>query len=153
MHGDPKLNNVVFDPETGEGKALVDLDTLARMPLVLELGDAFRSWCNPSGEERAGPSFELPVFEAALEGYARGSDGLLRPEERDALVAATATIMLELAARFARDALEESYFGWSPERFGTRGDHNMMRAHVQRELAGALLAVRTDAEAVVSRRL
>jgi Ser/Thr protein kinase RdoA (MazF antagonist) len=44
VHGDPKISNVVFDPATEEALALIDLDTLAKMPVVLELGDAFRSW-------------------------------------------------------------------------------------------------------------
>lgn len=153
VHGDPKLNNVVFDPATGAGVCLIDLDTLARMPLVLELGDAFRSWCNPGGEDTLPGRFDLALFEAAVAGYGGAAGHLLAPEERDALVTATATIMLELAARFARDALEERYFGWDPARYPTRGAHNLLRARVQRSLAGALLAQRDEAEAAVGRIL
>ena len=153
VHGDPKLNNLVFDPDTGEAICLIDLDTLARMPVALELGDALRSWCNPGGEDALPGRFELPLFEAAVEGYARGADGLLTGPERGALVTATATIMLELSARFARDALEERYFGWDPARFASRGAHNLLRAQVQRSLAHALLAQRGAAEAVARRAL
>jgi hypothetical protein len=35
---------------------------------------------------------------------------------------------LLLAARFAADALDESYFAWDPQRFASRGEHNRVRA-------------------------
>ncbi|MCA9553967.1 MAG: phosphotransferase [Myxococcales bacterium] len=153
VHGDPKLNNLIFDPATGEAICLIDLDTLAEMPIVLELGDAFRSWCNPGGEDTLPGRFDLALFEGAVAGYATGAPGLLSPDEVAGLVTATATIMLELAARFARDALEERYFGWDATRYPTRGAHNLLRARVQRSLADALLAQRDAAEAVVRRAL
>ena len=49
--------------------------------------------------------------------------------------AATLTITVELAARFAADALAESYFGWDSERFGSAGEHNHVRARSQLGLA------------------
>lgn len=152
VHGDPKLNNLIFDPDSGEGRCLIDLDTLARMPVVLELGDAFRSWCNPAGEDGA-PTFDLSLFEGALVGYGLGAPGFLQAAEADALVRATATIMLELAARFAKDALLETYFGWDATRFGTRGEHNLVRAQSQLGLAKSLLDRRSEAERIVKQNL
>src|SRR5690606_35767203 len=46
VHGDPKISNIIFAPDD-RALCLVDLDTLGRMPIALELGDALRSWCNP----------------------------------------------------------------------------------------------------------
>ena len=57
-------------------------------------------------------------------------------------------IALELAARFARDALEESYFGFDPA-FGGRGEHNLLRARGQAALARSVAANRSTLEAVV----
>ncbi len=153
VHGDPKLNNLIFDPDSGEGRCLIDLDTLARMPVVLELGDAFRSWCNPAGEDEGAPTFDMSLFEGALAGYGVGAPNLLQRAETEALVRATATIMLELAARFAKDALLETYFGWDAQRFGTRGEHNLVRAQIQLGLAKSLLDRRSDAERVVKQHL
>lgn len=153
VHGDPKLNNMVFDAETGDGLCLIDLDTFARMPVGLELGDAFRSWCNPTGEDATGPRFDHDMFASALEGYAEGSEGLLSADEVDGLVGSAATIMLELSARFAADALEERYFGWDASHFSSRGEHNRRRAEVQLALAEDLLAARGDAERSVRRHL
>ena len=112
VHGDPKISNIVFEAATDRGICLIDLDTLARMPVALELGDALRSWCNPSNEDAREAAFSEPLFAAALEGYADETQGLLLPEEAAAIPAATLTIATELAARFCADALREQYFAW-----------------------------------------
>lgn len=144
-HGDPKLNNVMFAGATGadaeRATGLIDLDTVAPMPLHLELGDAWRSWCNPKGEDETEARFDLDVFEASVAGYAAGGPRLFA-DEREALVFGVEVISLELAARFLADALNESYFGWNPERFSSAGDHNLARARGQWSLHEAALATR-----------
>lgn len=147
VHGDPKASNLLFDPATEEAVCLVDLDTMARMPTILELGDAFRSWCSTGREDDRQSDFDLERFEAAVAGYANGSSGLLATEEQDALVSATETIATELAARFLQDALEERYFGWNRERFPSRSAHNLVRARNQLALARAIRRQRGAAEA------
>lgn len=138
VHGDPKISNLLFD-EKDRGLALVDLDTVGPMALPLELGDAIRSWCNTStaGEDDARPGFSRALFDAAIEGYAEGAAGGLSGEERDAIAPTAIRIMIELAARFAADALEERYFGWDPSRFERRGAHALLRARGQLALAAA----------------
>ncbi|MCA9494553.1 MAG: hypothetical protein KC621_31715, partial [Myxococcales bacterium] len=71
-----------------------------------------------------------------------GEDGL-SDEEWASIVPGVERICTELAARFARDALEERYFGWNP-RFGGRGEHNLLRARGQAALARSVRA-QTDA--------
>lgn len=150
VHGDPKVSNLLFD-EDGQGRAVIDLDTVARMALPLELGDAFRSWCNPKGEDAAAARFDLELFQGAVEGYAAATGRELSEEEQGALVGGTATIMVELAARFCRDALEERYFGWDPTRHATRSAHNRVRAAGQLALAEDLADRRAEAEGAVVR--
>lgn len=145
VHGDPKISNFIFDPDTDEAIGLVDLDTVASMPIVLELGDAFRSWCNPLGEDTTETTFSLPFFRAAITGYARGAPDLLPADEWQALPDATLTIALELAARFAADALQENYFGWDSARFENASQHNQIRAAGQLCLAEC---VRSDLKAL-----
>ena len=55
----------------------------------------------------------------------------LNGDERRALLLGPEWISLELAARFAADALRENYFGWDPTRFPSRGAHNLVRARGQ----------------------
>ncbi len=149
VHGDPKISNLLFDRRTGRGIAVVDLDTLAKMPLPLELGDAFRSWCNPGGEDSSKVKFSLDLFGAAVAGYAGIARSFIAEPERRSIVPATETIILELASRFAADALNERYFGWDPARFRTRGEHNEVRARGQLVLARSLASLRAEAEAIV----
>lgn len=42
VHGDPKISNLVFNPDTGAGVCMIDLDTLTHMPLPLEMGSTLR---------------------------------------------------------------------------------------------------------------
>jgi hypothetical protein len=64
-------------------------------------------------------------------------------------VAGFAAVAVELASRFCRDALEDRYFGWDPERFASRAEHNLVRAAGQLELATRVLAARSRLEAAV----
>ena len=150
VHGDPKISNLVFDELTDDALCLIDLDTLAPMPIILELGDAFRSWCNLRGEDNVEAAFSLPLFRSAVSGYARDAGGFLNETEWRALPAATLIITVELAARFAADALVESYFSWDSERYGTAGEHNQIRATSQLSLARSIQAQWAALEEVVT---
>lgn len=147
-HGDLKFNNVLFagatPPASEQPRCLVDLDTVGPMALAFELGDAWRSWCNPHGEERADARFDLAIFEASLAGYLEGLGRPLTDGERRALLLGAEWISLELAARFCGDALFESYFGWDPKRFAGRGEHNLLRARSQWALHLATSACRDE---------
>lgn len=149
VHGDPKLSNVRFAAD-GSATCLVDLDTLARMPIAIELGDAFRSWCNPAGEEGEA-DFRVDFYEAGLAAYAATVGDRPGPDERDAIPALVETIAVELAARFCADALNESYFGWDRRRFPRAADHNLLRARSQLALARSIRARRPALEAAVRR--
>lgn len=149
VHGDPKINNILFEPDSDEAICLVDLDTVTRMPLPLELGDAMRSWCNPASEDDRYGEFALPLFRDAMDGYAEVARGWIQRDEWSAIVEATHTILVELAARFCADALNECYFGWNPERFGSRTEHNQVRAAGQLTVAESLVAQSQDLEAIV----
>lgn len=139
VHGDPKISNFIFTSDDTEVKCMVDFDTLNRMPVYLELGDALRSWCNPSGEDTTDGYFSMAHCRAALRGYARHAGMLLTREEWLAIPTATLTIYLELAARFCADALNEDYFSWDAGRFGSHSEHSEIRARGQLNAANSLL--------------
>ena len=119
------------------------------MPIMLELGDAFRSWCNPLAEDEPGAEFSLLIFRSAITGYARATQGLLSENEWRTIPAATLTIAVELAARFCADALNENYFGWDATRFRTASEHNQARTRSQINLARSIDAQHTRLEAEV----
>ncbi len=149
VHGDPKISNVLFDPD-GRARCLVDLDTLARMPIAVELGDAFRSWCNPAGEDGQA-SFDLEFFAAGLEGYADAIGALPGADETAAVPEMILTICVELAARFAADALNESYFNWDRASYPSASAHNLVRAQAQLDLARVVAGQRAELEHITLR--
>jgi Ser/Thr protein kinase RdoA (MazF antagonist) len=151
-HGDPKFNNIRFAgpeaPAREQAVCLIDLDTVGPLALAYELGDSWRSWCNRNGEDSALAAFDVATFTAAATGYRDGRGRGFTADEQRALVLAPEWISLELAARFAADALVESYFGWDAARFSSRGEHNLVRARGQWSLHRQLLESR-DARARV----
>ena len=142
IHGDLKVSNLLFSGDEVVG--VLDLDTMARASLDVELGDALRSWCNTATEDDLAPQFDLATYQAARAGYLEVAGGWLTAAEVAAIGPGVERICLELSARFAADALNESYFGWNPERFVTRGAHNLARARNQLGLARHVASVRGD---------
>jgi Ser/Thr protein kinase RdoA (MazF antagonist) len=125
--------------------ALVDLDTVGMGTMAFELGDAMRSWCNPSGEDAEHVRFDLRIFAAAIAGFRAEADRLVTPDEKAAIVTGLETVCIELAARFCVDVFEDRYFGWDPARFPSRRAHNLVRARGQLALGRQVAAVRSDA--------
>lgn len=144
-HGDLKLSNLRFDAE-GRGLCLLDLDTLSLQPIDVELGDAWRSWCNPVGEDGTDTRLDLELLAAAVSGYR--ASRTLSAEESAGLVFAVERIALELASRFCRDVVEDCYFGWNQTRFPSRAAHNLHRALGQLNLARSAAAQRSAVEAL-----
>jgi Ser/Thr protein kinase RdoA (MazF antagonist) len=153
-HGDLKFNNILFagsrPPDDARALALIDLDTVGPLPLAYELGDAWRSWCNRAGEDDENAALDLEIMGASLDGYRAGLGRALGADERRALVLGVEWVSLELAARFAADALAESYFGWNAARFPGRGEHNLVRARGQWSLHQVLVATRTARAAMLA---
>jgi Ser/Thr protein kinase RdoA (MazF antagonist) len=134
-HGDPKFNNIRFAgseaPAHDRAIALLDLDTVSALPLWTDIGDAWRSWCNRRSEDDPEPELDVVRLESALTAYLSALPVELDAGERESLAYGLEWISLELAARFATDALEECYFGWDATRFPAAGEHNLARARAQ----------------------
>ena len=145
VHGDLKISNVLFRRGPLRAAALVDLDTVGMGTMAFELGDAMRSWCNPSGEDAEHVRFDLRIFAAAIAGFRAEADRLVTPDEKAAIVTGLETVCIELAARFCVDVFEDRYFGWDPARFPSRRAHNLVRARGQLALARQVAVVRSDA--------
>ncbi len=140
IHGDLKVSNLLWQGDAVCG--VIDLDTMARSSLDIELGDALRSWCNTGTEDDDAPTFSAATFSAAMQGYLSVAGSWITPQERAAVAPGVERICLELAMRFAGDALREDYFGWDPSRFASRGLHNLARARNQLGLARDVAAKR-----------
>lgn len=151
-HGDLKISNILFDDDW-HAICLVDLDTVNRMAWPLEMGDALRSWCNPRTEEQLAASLDLDILKAVMNGYASAAPRWLTNDEMETLIGGLARICLELSARFLADALRESYFGWDPNAYATRGDHNLARGRAMAALYYDVMTKRPAAELIVREQL
>lgn len=149
VHGDPKISNVLFDGPHAVG--LIDLDTCNRHTVLVDLGDAVRSWCRDGGEDED-ERFHLDRFEAILDGYAEAGPALTA-EERAHLAGAGRLITLELASRFARDVLEDEYFAFDATRYPDRRSHNRARTRSMLYLADDMRARHAECARLVERHL
>lgn len=134
IHGDPKLDNILFDAAGRRALALIDLDTVQPGLIQQDLGDCLRSCCNRMGESAEGrtpPQFDLDLCAAILQGYAQQTRELLTTADIDVLYDSIRLLPFELALRFLTDHLEEDrYF-----RVAYRGE-NLERARIQLDLLG-----------------
>ncbi|OGZ07836.1 MAG: hypothetical protein A3D65_04240 [Candidatus Lloydbacteria bacterium RIFCSPHIGHO2_02_FULL_50_13] len=152
IHGDPKLNNIRFAEDSHEAVALLDLDTLGRHSVVIDIADAARSWANRADEGDAeNAAFDLDIFRAMMEGYATTA-GFFTQEERDAIPSAIAQIALELSARFATDAYKESYFKLDSARYPDLFTQNLAKARAQFALYRDILEKLPDITGLLARR-
>ncbi len=148
IHGDPKLDNVLFDEETGRAVGLIDLDTVQPGLLLYDLGDCLRSCCNPAGESPRDPAqahFDLDICRALLARYFDEIRDRLTPADYRYLPEAVRLIPFELGVRFLTDYLEGNpYFKveW-PE-------HNLLRATVQFRLAASMARQEPQLRALIN---
>ena len=53
-HNDTKLNNILFDQETGKGLCIIDLDTIMPGLAANDFGDSIRFGASTAEEDGAG---------------------------------------------------------------------------------------------------
>ncbi len=131
IHGDTKLDNFLFDAETGAVRALVDLDTIMPHTWLADWGDMARSLVNVVGEKATDLSrvrVDTDVFEALARGFLTTAREVTEPEI-ELMVDAVQILALELGVRFLADYIRgDSYFQPAP---GDPPDINKTRAMVQ----------------------
>lgn len=128
IHGDPKINNVRFDEKGGRATSLLDLDTLGKNKIIIDIGDAVRSWCFYADEsDKKEVQFNLEIFESMMSGYL-SSAFFMTDAEIESIPQGVELMILELSARYIMDAFEESYFKLDPEEFPTLYEQNKTKA-------------------------
>lgn len=146
MHGDPKMDNVLFSCKDGCAVSIVDLDTVKPGLIHYDLGDCFRSSCNVSGEGGRGRvDFDVAIFGAVLEGYLDEASSSLTLEDMDYLYASIWLLPFELGIRFLSDHLMgDSYF-----KVGAPGE-NLERALRQFDLVRAIETQQNELESRIA---
>lgn len=133
-HNDTKLDNILFDKDSGEGICIIDLDTVMPGSALYDFGDALRVGMNSGAEdaiEYERVRARIPMFRAFTQGYLEALGGVLTERELELLPYSARLLTLECAMRFLTDHLEgDVYFKTS------RDGQNLDRARVGITLAG-----------------
>jgi Ser/Thr protein kinase RdoA (MazF antagonist) len=136
MHGDPKINNVLFDKGSDRAIGMIDLDTVKPGLIHYDIGDCLRSGCNLLGEETEdwqAVEFDIDLCREILQGYSSVAKSFLTEGDRDYFYEAIRLLPLELGLRFFSDYLAGNVY------FKTHDpDHNLRRALVQFQLTRSI---------------
>jgi Ser/Thr protein kinase RdoA (MazF antagonist) len=136
MHGDPKINNILFDNTTNQAVSVIDLDTVKPGLIHYDIGDCLRSGCNPVGEETQ--EWETVVFDpdlcqGILQGYLSVAKAFLTENDYIYIYDAIRLITFELGLRFFTDYLAGNVY------FKVKyPEHNLVRALVQFKLTESI---------------
>ncbi|MFO1078540.1 MAG: aminoglycoside phosphotransferase family protein [Planctomycetota bacterium] len=129
VHGDTKLNNVLFCTSTGHARCIVDLDTCMPGYALYDFGDLVRFTAATSDEDErdlAKVGTDLSLYRALVDGYLAGTRGALSPREIELMPFAARLVTYTIGLRFLTDHLAgDVYFKVHRE------GHNLDRARVQ----------------------
>ena len=132
-HNDTKINNVLFDPQSGEALVVIDLDTVMPGLVGHDFGDAIRFAANKCEEDCPDASkagVDMEVFRAFAEGFLEQTANTLTADEINTLALSCLTLTAELSTRFLADyILGDPYFKIKSP------DHNLVRTRCQIALA------------------
>lgn len=136
MHGDPKINNVMFDTTTLQAVSIIDLDTIKPGLVHYDIGDCLRSGCNEAGEETEqweSVYFDTELCRGILQGYLSVAKEFLTENDYIYIYDAIRLIAFELGLRFFADYLAGNIY------FKVKyPEHNLLRALVQFKLTQSI---------------
>ncbi|MEH2181956.1 phosphotransferase enzyme family protein [Nostoc sp.] len=147
MHGDPKINNVMFDIVTQQAVSVIDLDTVKPGLVHYDIGDCLRSGCNPAGEETENWEsiyFDTDLCQEILQGYLAVAKAFLTENDYAYIYDAIRLITFELGLRFFADYLAGNvYFKIK------HPEHNLARAIVQFKLTESIESQETQIRQII----
>ena len=128
-HNDTKLNNILFDKNTGEGLCIIDLDTIMPGLAANDFGDSIRFGASTAEEDEKDLNkvhFDIELYRIYVKGYLEMAKDVLTPAENASLPWGARLMTLECGMRFLTDFLQgDVYFKT------TYPEHNLVRARTQ----------------------
>lgn len=138
VHGDTKLNNVLFDRDSHRAVAIVDLDTCMPAWSLYDFGDLVRFTAATAAEDErdlSKVSMNLELYRALVAGYRESTRSFLTADEVELLPFSAQLVTLTVGTRFLTDYLNgDVYFKIDP----SRPAHNLERARVQFAMVTAM---------------
>ena len=148
-HNDTKLNNVLFDKDTGKGLCVIDLDTIMPGYSVNDFGDSIRFGATTAAEDEADLSkvnFDIELYELYVKGFVEGAKGGLSAGELELLPIGAIMMTFECGMRFLADYLNgDTYFKIH------RPKQNLDRARNQFKLVADMEARLPEMQAIVKK--
>lgn len=136
-HNDTKCNNVLFDKQTLEHLAVIDLDTIMPGLIGFDFGDAIRFIANTCAEDEEDLdkiSLDLDKYNAFYTGFISALKGNITKIELDTLPLGAITMTIECGLRFLTDYLDgDKYFKIDYP------DHNLVRSKCQLKLGKEMM--------------
>lgn len=105
-HGDPKLNNFLFDQDSNEIVSLIDLDTVKPGLVHYDIADCLRSCCHKLDSN----TFDLDLCGIIINNYLKEASAFFTQHDYDFLYPAIELIPFELGLRFFTDYLQGNIY-------------------------------------------
>lgn len=137
IHGDLKINNILFDSNFQQPISIIDFDTTQPGFLINDISDSLRSICNVLGEETKdleSVDFNLKLFQSFIKGYSSFSKDIMKEIDWIWLPNSIANITFELGLRFLTDFINDNQYFQV-----TYPEQNLYRAEVQFKLLKSFL--------------
>ena len=141
IHGDPKLNNFLFDKQTRNIISIIDLDTVKPGLIHYDIGDCLRSCCFESDPV---VSFNLEICAVLLKSYLSEADVFFSEHDYRYLYTAIRLIPFELGLRFYTDYLEGNRYFKVVE-----PEQNLQRAVNQFKLCASIMSQEIAIKALI----
>ena len=113
-HNDTKTSNILFDMDTREYLAVIDLDTVMPGLVAFDFGDAIRvaaSTVDEDEQDLSKVALDIEKYEAFTRGFVRALDGMLTEQEKKTLALGAVAMTTECGVRFLTDYLDgDKYF-------------------------------------------
>ncbi len=106
IHGDPKLNNLLFSKTNHKVISIIDLDTVKPGLVHYDIGDCLRSCCQMDNPFR----FDLDICELTLIHYFDQTGHFFSGHDYDYLYSAIELLPFELGLRFFTDYLQGNHY-------------------------------------------
>jgi len=146
-HNDTKINNILFDQETGKAVCVIDLDTVMPGSMLYDFGDALRMGGSTAAEDETDLDkvwFDKECFEAFAKGYLSEMKDSLNEKEISLMPLSVKLMTYECGIRFLTDYLNgDTYFKIHREH------HNLDRCRNQFKLVADITAKEAELAKII----
>lgn len=112
IHGDPKISNVLFDTESKNAMAIIDLDTMMPGSVLYDFGDMVRSYCQNYADDDPNEKSALnhEIYRQVRDGFLSALEPKLELIELENMTYAAQCVVYIQSIRFLTDFLKGNVY-------------------------------------------